>query len=294
MSTESRKALVWFITGSSSGLGLALTRYAVSQGDTVIATSRNPSKTPDLVSEIESQGSKWLALDATQPEQDIRATMQNAESLFGRIDVLVNNAGYCVLGALEDTPDMETVAQMQTNFLGPMRIMQAVLPGMRKRRSGVIMNISSTQGLCPSQACGVYAASKAALEAISEACSVEVAPFGIRILVVEPGAFKTSFGNPNSAKYIKPSAEYAGNHIVGQRLEQVQRLPELAPGDPDKAARVMYEAATSKGEVGSLIKREGLFRVIIGADSWKRIDEKVTELRRTADLLKGVAATTSV
>jgi short-subunit dehydrogenase len=189
---------------------------------------------------------------------------------------------------------METVAQMQTNFLGPMRIMQAVLPGMRKRRSGVIMNISSTQGLCPSQACGVYAASKAALEAISEACSAEVAPFGIRILVVEPGAFRTNFSNPDSAKYIKPSEEYAGNHIVGQRLEQVQRLPELAMGDPNKAARVMYEAATGKGEVGSLIKREGLLRIIVGPDSWKRIDQKITELRRTADLLEGVAASTNM
>lgn len=294
MSTQSGKALVWFITGSSNGLGLALTRYALSQGHTVIATSRNPSKTPKLVSEIERQGSKWLALDAMQSEREITAIIQNAESLFGRIDVLVNNAGYSVLGAVEDIPDAEIVSQMQTNFLGPVRIMQAVLPGMRKRRSGVIMNISSTQGFCPSQACGVYAASKAALEAISEACSVEVAAFGVRILVIEPGAFKTGFANSGSAKYIQPSEEYAGNHVVGQRLEAVQKLPELAMGDPNKAAKLMFEAATGSGEVGSLISREGILRVILGPDSWKRIDDQVTELRRTTDLLRDVAATTNM
>ncbi|KIV78397.1 hypothetical protein PV11_10119 [Exophiala sideris] len=285
---------VWLITGSSSGLGLALTRYALSQGHKVIATSRTPSKTPDLVSEVEQQGSKWLALDNTQSNQDIKATIERAEALFGGIDVLVNNAGYCVLGALEDTPDADIVAQMQTNFLGPVRIMQAVLPGMRTRRSGVILNVSSTQGFCPSQACGVYAASKAALEAISEACSVEVASFGIRVLIIEPGAFRTNFSSAGSAKIISPSEEYAGQHVVGQRLGHVVRLPELAMGDPEKAARVMFESATGEGDAGSLIERERLLRIIIGPDSWKRIDEKVDELRRSTDLLKAVAASTNL
>ncbi|KIX00377.1 uncharacterized protein Z518_10516 [Rhinocladiella mackenziei CBS 650.93] len=285
-------APVWFITGSSAGLGLALTRHALSKGHRVIASSRNPSKTPGLVSEVEAQGGKWLGLDASQSEDEIKATMQNAESIFERIDILVNNAAYCVLGALEDIPDAETAAQMQVNFVGPLRIMQAVLPGMRKRRSGVIMNVSSTQGICPGVACGIYAASKAALEAISESCSVEVAQFGIRILIVEPGAYRTNFASVG--KRIEPSEEYAADHAVAPWLRRVQTLPEMAMGDPNKAASVMYEAATGEGDAGSLIKNERLLRVIIGPDCWKIVDRKVSDLRRTVDLLKDVAASTNL
>lgn len=288
------KAPVWFVTGSSAGLGLALTRFALLQGHTVIASSRNPSKTPNLVFEVESRGGKWLALDVTESEKDIRETIQIAESLFGGIDILVNNAGICVLGALEDIPDADTKSQMDVNFTGPLRIMQAVLPGMRKRRSGVIMNVSSSQGVAPGLACGVYAASKAALEAVSESCSFEVAQFGIRVLIIEPGAYRTNFGSSSVGTHIEPSEEYAGDHPVSQRLALIQKLPERAGGDPNKAARVMFGAATGEGDPGSLIKRANLLRVIIGPDCWKAVDSKVKELRRTTDLLKDVAASTNV
>ncbi|KIW26312.1 uncharacterized protein PV07_09413 [Cladophialophora immunda] len=287
------KPPVWFITGSSAGLGLALTRYAIENGHIVIASSRNPSKTPELVSEVEDSGGKWITLDATQPEEEIRTTIQSAESLFGGIDILVNNAGISVLGALEDIPDADTVLQMRVNFLGPLRIMQAVLPQMRKRRSGVIMNVSSTQGVAPGLACGVYAASKAALEAASESCSQEVVQFGIRVLIIVPGAYRTEFGSSSTGKHIQPSVEYGGGHPVTQRLQLISTLPKVAIGDPSKAAQVMFEAATGQGEAGELIKRENLLRVIIGPDSWKGVDKKVTELRRTTDLLKEVAASTN-
>ncbi|KIW61885.1 hypothetical protein PV05_01956 [Exophiala xenobiotica] len=254
---------VWLITGSSSGLGLALTRYVLSQGHRVIGTSRNPSRIPELVSEVESQGGKWLALDATQPEHEIKNIMRQAESFFEHIDVLVNNAGFCVLG-------------------------------MRKRRSGVIMNVSSTQGLVASHACGVYAASKFALEAISEACRAEVAAFGIQVLIIEPGAFRTDFGSTASGKHIEPSEEYAGDHVVARRLAQIESLPRVARGDPDKAAKVMFEAGTGQGEAGELIQKENILRVILGPDSWKGIDAKINELRRTADLVKDVAASTDL
>ncbi|OAP54878.1 hypothetical protein AYL99_10578 [Fonsecaea erecta] len=291
--SSSAKPPVWFITGSSAGLGLALTRYAIAKGHIVIASSRNPSKTPDLVSEVEDCGGKWLMLDVTQPEGEINKTMQIAEPLFGGIDILVNNAGISVLGALEDIPDADTVHQMLVNFLGPLRIMQAVLPGMRKRRSGVIMNVSSTQGIAPGLACGVYAASKAALEAASESCSQEVAQFGVRVLIIEPGAYRTEFGGSSTGKHIEPSLEYRGDHPVTQRLQLISTLPKVAMGDPSKAAQVMFQAATGEGEAGELIRRENLLRVIIGPDSWKGIDKKVTELRRTTDILTEVAASTN-
>ncbi|KAH0842427.1 hypothetical protein AYO21_10500 [Fonsecaea monophora] len=286
-------APIWFITGSSSGLGLALTRYAIAKGHLVVASSRNPSKTPELVSEVEGSGGKWITFDTTQSEEAIKKTIQFAESLFGGIDILVNNAGISVLGALEDIPDADTVFQMQVNFLGPLRIMQAVLPGMRKRGSGVIMNVSSTQGVAPGLACGVYAASKAALEAASESCSQEVAQFGIRVLIIVPGAYRTEFGNSSTGRHIQPSVEYSGDHPVNQRLQLISNLPKIAMGDPGKAAQVMFEAATGEGEAGGLIKTENLLRVIIGPDSWKGVDKKVTELRRTTDLLRGVAASTN-
>lgn len=290
MSTTT-KAPVWFITGSSAGLGLALTRYAIIQGHTVIASSRNPSRTPELVLEVERSGGKWLTLDNTQPEREIKEKMRHAESLFGQIDVLVNNAGVSVLGPLEDIPDEDIEYQMHVNFLGPLRIMQAVLPGMRKRRSGVIMNVSSAQGVAAGLTCGVYAASKAALEAASESCSQEVSPFGVRILLIVAGAYRTEFASVS--KYIAPSEDYTGDHPVTRRLQMVSDLPKIAMGDPNKAARVMFEAATGDGEAGELIKREGLLRVIIGPDCWTVVDRKISELRRTANLLKGVAASTN-
>ena len=126
---------------------------------------------------------------------DVEEKMVAAEAAFGRIDVLINMAGYAVIGAIEDTPISEVVQQMNANFYGPLKLMRCALPGMRKRRAGVIVNVSSAQGLCPSPANGVYAASKAALEAVSESLSEEVKPFGIRVLIVEPGAYRTGFGS---------------------------------------------------------------------------------------------------
>lgn len=284
---------VWFITGSSAGLGLALTRYALSQGHRVIATSRNPSRTPELVTEVENKGGKWLTLDALWDEKAIKGTVQQAEFIFGRLDIVVNNAAYCVLGSTEDVPDAEVLAQMQVNFLAPLRVTRAVLSGMRKRKSGVILNVSSAQGLCPSPANGIYAASKAAMEAASDALGAEVAPFGIRVLIALPGAFRTNFANAGALT--EPSESYANDHPVGKRLKWIQELGSgSARGDPEKAAKVMFEAATGVGEFGELIAKEKFLRVFIGPDCWQAADAKVKELRRTIDTEKDLAGSTDL
>jgi NAD(P)-dependent dehydrogenase (short-subunit alcohol dehydrogenase family) len=284
---------VWLITGSSGGLGLALTRYALSQGHIVIATSRNPSRTPELVAEVEGQGGKWLTLDALWEETVIKDTIQQAESIFGRLDIVVNNAAYCVLGSTEDVPDAEVITQMQVNFLAPLRVMRAVLSGMRKRKSGVILNVSSAQGLCPSPANGIYAASKAAMEAASDALGAEVAPFGIRVLIALPGAFRTNFANAGALT--EPSEPYANDHPVGNRLKWIRELGSgSARGDPVKAAKVMFEAATGVGNFGSLIAKEKFLRVFIGPDCWQVADTKVNELRRTIDAEKDLAGSTDL
>ena len=281
---SSNQVPVWFITGCSQGLGLALTRYVLSRGHRVIASSRDPSKSPELVAEVDSKGGKWLKLDVTSP--DVEDVLRLAEGLFGHLDVLVNNAAYAVLGAIEHTRTDTVVAQMEANFYGPLKIMQSVLPGMRKRRSGVIMNISSAQGLRASAGNGIYAASKFALEAASEALKEEVKDFGIKVLIVEPGAFRTHFGT-EGAVVVQPSGEYASDeHVVAKRLAWIATLAVQAPGDPGKAAKVMFEAATAKD--GNLL------RVIMGSDCWQVADGKATELRRTVDAQKELAASTNL
>jgi len=286
-------APVWLITGCSSGFGFALARYVATKGHRVIATSRSPGKSPELVAEIESLGGKWLSMDVTSA--DLEDKVKAAEAVHGRIDVLVNNAGYSVLGAVEETTYKDAAAQMEANFMGPFRMMKGVLPGMRSRKYGTIMNISSAQGLCPSPVCGIYASSKGALENLSESLAQEIEPFGIRVLIVEPGAFRTSFSSSTNAEYIMPTGEYAdAEHPVAKRFAQLKAFDGTARGDPEAGARVMFEAVTGQGAVGEVIHKGNFLRLIIGPDCWQRVDGKVTELRRTVDAQKELAATTDL
>jgi NAD(P)-dependent dehydrogenase (short-subunit alcohol dehydrogenase family) len=274
---------VWLITGCSAGLGWALASHVLNQGQLLIATSRNPANTPALVEEVESKGGKWFKLDVTD-ETSISQVFATIKATYGSIDVLVNNAGYAVMGAIEDTPVSQVQDQMDVNFLGPLRLMQAALPGMRQRGSGVIINVSSAQGLCPSPANGIYAASKAALEAASESLGQEVSQFGIRVNLIELGAFKTTFGSLGSRVMRSSQAYMIEGHPVAARLAWLPKLTEIAPGDPDKAARAIFEVADAG-------KCEH-FRVILGLDCWKRVDGKATELRRTVDAQETLAAST--
>lgn len=157
----------FLVTGSSSGFGLSLVRLLLARGHNVIATSRNPSRTPSLVEEVNDHPSgrgKWLKLDVTAPQHTINQTFDDAEKLFGPIDVLVNNAGYSVMGAVEVIDEDKARTQFDTNYWGVMRTIKAVLPGMREKRRGVIVNVSSIGGLNSLATSGVYGASKFALE----------------------------------------------------------------------------------------------------------------------------------
>jgi NAD(P)-dependent dehydrogenase (short-subunit alcohol dehydrogenase family) len=158
----SSKKLTWLITGCSSGFGLSLTRVALAGGHKVIATSRNPSKTPDLVAEIEENGGKWIQLDVTSPQSgDVVAELEKDGE---KIDVLVNNAGACICGPVETANEEEIRQQMETIFFGPLRLIRAVLPFMRQRRSGVIVNMSSGASLDGMPSLGVYGGAKAGLD----------------------------------------------------------------------------------------------------------------------------------
>ncbi|KAL3421763.1 short-chain dehydrogenase/oxidoreductase [Phlyctema vagabunda] len=153
---------VWFITGCSTGFGGTLAQIALKSGHRVIATSRSPSKTPELIQQIESLGGKYLQLDVCSP--DLGTLLDEATAVYGRIDILVNNAGNALLGALETLSDEECRAQMETNFFAPLNIIRHVLPAMRERKSGVIVNISSTAGIEARATRSMYSGSKFALE----------------------------------------------------------------------------------------------------------------------------------
>ncbi|RYO76674.1 hypothetical protein DL766_009421 [Monosporascus sp. MC13-8B] len=176
-----KKSLTWLITGSSNGFGLALTRYVLATGDSVISTSRNPARTPELVEEVEAQANgRWVTLDVSWSQDKVKEAIDHAETPFdGGIDVVVNNAAYSPLGAVEDVQEDWAKAQFETNFRGPVRICNAVLPHMRERGRGTIANVSSLPGLMTWPAMGFYSASKFALESISEILASEVSQFGI-------------------------------------------------------------------------------------------------------------------
>lgn len=282
---------IWLITGASAGLGLALARHVLSRGHRVIGTTRNPAKAREVIAEIEAKGGKWVTLDTGSSDHDIATVVRNAETIFGRIDVVVNNAAYCVLGSTEDVSSSQVEEQMRVNFLGPLSVIRALLPGMRERGSGTILNISSIQGFAPAAANGIYAASKAALEAATDALREEVSSFGINVFLIIPGAFRTQFAN--AGVLVDSSVAYLDNdHPVGRRLAWIKRLGGgAANGDPFKAAKIMFEVATGEG-VGQPVREQRLLRVFIGSDGWKVANNKATDIRRTIDSSQNIASAT--
>ncbi|WP_415911125.1 oxidoreductase [Oleiharenicola sp. Vm1] len=179
------------MTGASSGFGRAFAQHALDRGYRVVATARHVAKLADLAAAAPDRV-LLQPLDVTVPAQ-AEAAVAAALARFGRIDVLFNNAGYGIVGAVEETPDAELRAQMETNFFGAVNVTRAALPALRRQRSGAIVNVSSMGGQMSFGGFGAYSASKFALEGLSEALAQELAPFGLKVLIVEPGAFRTSF-----------------------------------------------------------------------------------------------------
>lgn len=226
------------ITGTSSGLGRAFAEEALRLGWNVAATARNPDKLLDLIARA-PQRALALALDVDRPE-----TFDNAidavKARFGRIDVLINNAGYGLAGAVEETPLDEWQAMLRTNLLGPVGMIRAVLPTMREQRDGTIVNISSQGGQLAFAGFSAYCATKFALEGMSEALADEMKHFGIRVLIVEPGEFRTGFFAAATSRQLPATAAYA-EAVAGAR-RVVQGPDGARPGDPAKAAQAVFKA----------------------------------------------------
>jgi NAD(P)-dependent dehydrogenase (short-subunit alcohol dehydrogenase family) len=228
---------IWLITGSSAGFGRALAEAALAAGDRVVATARRPQALDDLVAGVQDRALA-VRLDVTDRRQ-VAAAVGAAIQRFGGIDVLVNNAGLASVGAVEELEDRQLRDLMDTMFFGPVGLVQAVLPSMRERGQGTVVQLSSMGGQVSMPGFGAYCAAKFALEGLSEALAAEVAPFGVRVLIVEPGAFATSFGgsrtqaSPDSGVY---------DATVGPQRRAVDAMDGSQPGDPAKAAAVILRA----------------------------------------------------
>jgi NAD(P)-dependent dehydrogenase (short-subunit alcohol dehydrogenase family) len=256
----------WMITGTSSGFGLALARAVLAAGDRVVATARNPESLEPLIGEGRDRVIS-VRLDVTEPQQ-ITAAVSAAVKRFGRIDVLVNNAGYGSVGALEEIDIDELKALHETMFIGPVRLAQEVLPAMRERGNGTIVQISSMGGQLAPPGFGAYCSAKFALEAISESLAAEVGPLGIRVLIVEPGAFRTEFG----ASRMHRSSAVIDDYIptVGPTRAAVDAMDGSQPGDPNRAAAAIIEMVNAT---------RAPLRLALGDDAVDSIRAKHEQLR---------------
>ncbi|HEY2606274.1 oxidoreductase [Paraburkholderia sp. RL18-103-BIB-C] len=259
--SQSNNGKVWFITGASRGFGALIAERALGRGDRVVATARKPQTVTDRLGEHPN----LLAakLDVTN-ESDAAAAVQQALARFSRIDVLVNNAGYGLLGAVEESSDSEVKAVFNTNVFGLLTVTRAVLPQMRAQKSGHLINISSIGGYSAYHGWGVYGATKFAVEGLSEALSSELAPLGIYSTVVEPGFFRTDFLNDDSLVSTRLQIDdYA--QTVGAMRDFAAGANHQQPGDPAKLAEAILRLADSPSPP---------VRLPLGSDTVARIEEK--------------------
>ncbi|KAJ5236764.1 hypothetical protein N7489_006855 [Penicillium chrysogenum] len=258
------RPLTWLITGCSSGLGLSLARTAQSNGHTVIATSRQPSRTPALVSEITQNGGEWHTLDVDSATA-ASELISKLESAGYKIDVLVNNAGYAIIGAVEQFSDGELRAQMETVYFGPSRLIGAVVPGMRERQFGVVVN--------------------AAMDGLCKVLAKEVAPFNVRILTVWLGVFNTQFGSGCRSPASPLPVDYVGS-VAAQMIDVLLTGKLVADGDKDKAAKAMYEVVVGEG-VGAGRESEGFLP--LGRDMIPRVELVRDRLVHALDVFGDIA-----
>ncbi len=270
------KNSVWLITGCSKGLGRALAEQALAKGYRVVATARRPEDISDLV-ETSSGRALGLELDVTKPAQ-IANALAAAEAHFGSVDVLVNNAGYGYLAAIEEGDDADVRMLFETDLFAPVNLIKAVLPGMRTRRRGHIVNVSSLGGLVTYPGVGYYHMVKFGLEAMSDTLAQEVAPLGIGVTVVAPGAFRTDFRGPESIKQsaaqIDDYAETAGKARAGTQAGHGKQQ-----GDPVLGARAI---------IAALEADKSPVHLLIGSDALDQFRRKLDDMRSETDAWEAV------
>jgi NAD(P)-dependent dehydrogenase (short-subunit alcohol dehydrogenase family) len=267
--------MIWFITGCSTGLGRALATAVLRNGERAVVTARDPKQVADLV-EAHPGRALALPLDVTDKTQ-IKQAVAEAENTFGHIDVLVNNAGYGYLAALEEGEDDEVRAMFDTNVHGLVDVTKAVLPGMRARRSGHIVNVSSLGGLAAFGATGYYHATKFAVEGLSESLAAEVGPLGVKVTIVEPGAFRTNWSGPSMRQSRTTIDDYA--ETAGARRTSTLATYGHQPGDPARAAAAIITAVRAEepplrlllGKVAHDVATARLDKLAASFASWREL-----------------------
>jgi len=239
--SQTQVGKVWFITGASSGFGRLLAEHLCTLGATVVATARNVDKLSDLATRFPANA-VTLSLDVTQ-KASIAAAVEDALARVGHIDVLVNNAGYGITGAVEEVTEDEFMPMFATNLFGLIEVTKALLPQFRQRRSGNILMLSSIGGLVGLPGWGYYNATKFAVEGLSEALGAEMAPLGVHVTIVEPGPFRTEFLGTSGQKSKLTLADY--RETAGKTREYFDSQSGKQAGDPQKAVEAMVAAASA-------------------------------------------------
>jgi len=256
---------VLLVTGAGRGMGVDIARAALAAGYAVVATGRDPKKVAEAVGD--SDDLLTVALDVTDPAS-AQAAVRAAVDRFGRIDVLINNAGNFYAGFFEEISAQDFRAQLEINLFGPVNVTRAVLPVMRGQRSGLVVAISSTAGIVGGEFCTAHAASKFGMEGWIESLAPEVAPFGIRTMLVEPGFFRTELLSPESTNFAESSiADYAER--TEQTVAALKGLSGLQPGDPAKLADALIQVVSQD---------EPPVRFVAGADAVAAVEQKANDL----------------
>jgi NADP-dependent 3-hydroxy acid dehydrogenase YdfG len=261
---------VWFITGASTGFGLQLAEQTLRAGHKVIATARKPEQIANLGYHY-SDRCLVLPLDVTNQTQ-IDSAVTLAIAKFGRVDVLVNNAGYGVAGAVEEVSEAEFMPMFETNVFGLLRVTRAFLPHLRKQRSGHILNLSSIGGVVASPGMGYYNATKFAVEGISEALAAEVAPLGIRVTIIEPGPFRTDFLGRSGVVAKTRIADY--DATAGNMRKYFAENDGKQKGDPVRAVHAMMQVVESPNPP---------LRLLLGASALQRLRSKLANWEKEID-----------
>jgi NAD(P)-dependent dehydrogenase (short-subunit alcohol dehydrogenase family) len=265
-----QRASTWLITGCSTGFGRELARAVVARGYRAVVTARNPHQVEDLVAGHQDR-TLALPLDVTDPAQ-VAGAVKRAEERFGGIDVLVNNAGIGYFAAVEESDEAELRRMFEINFFGAARMTRAVLPGMRKRRSGHIINIASICGLAALPSLGDYCATKFAVEGLSECLALEVGPLGIKVTLVEPSSFRTNWAGGSANETRTAIADYAAT--AGATRLALRDLSGKEPGDPVRAARAIIQAVEAPNPP---------LHLLLGKDALRLAREKIEALRGAFD-----------
>jgi len=269
----------WLITGCSSGLGQHLARAVAARGDQVVATARNPETLQDLA-QTHPDSVRICALDVTRPEE-AQAAVALAVQAFGGLDVLVNNAGYGLYGAIEEGVAEEYRPMFDVNVFGLIEVTRAALPALRQRPGGRIVNMSSAAGLVGGAGSGYYAATKFAVEGLSESLDQEVRPFGLRVILAEPGPFRTAFLGRSIALAKRRMSEY--DQTAGQRRAYRESNDGRQAGDPAKAVDVILRAVDSDAPP---------LHLPLGPVAYQVADKKLEALRKDMEAWRAVAIAT--